>query len=295
MKSVVVISGLSGAGKSVALKQYEDLGYYCIDNLPMQMIPSLLRRLRQVDREDTQRLALGIDSRERSAGIKRFPAQVDRIREQGVEVRVLFLTASDEVLLRRYSETRRRHPLSSNGLPLLDAIHRERELLAPIANSADDTLDTSHLNLHELRDLLHARLPEQRISRLSLLFLSFGFKHGVPGGIDFLFDVRCLPNPHWTPTLRRKTGQDPEVRQWLEERPPVLDMANHISSFLQHWLPVFAAQDRIYVTVAVGCTGGQHRSVFLVERLATHFSTQFEQVSLRHRELDQSRQLPLRS
>jgi len=282
---VLVISGLSGAGKSIALRQFEDLGYYCIDNLPLTLIPTLIRRMQDPDRGDVDRLALGIDARERSADIRRFPGHLAKLREQGLEVRVLFLTASDDVLLRRYSETRRRHPLSDANTSLLEAIHVERRLLAPIANSAADTIDTSQMNLHELREALHTRLPEAGAGRLSVLFLSFGFKHGVPDGVDFVFDVRCLPNPHWTPALRPQTGRDPAVAQWLSGQPEVNAMFDDIREFLSRWLPSFRAQDRAYVTIAVGCTGGQHRSVHLVERLSAHFAGAFEEVTAKHREI----------
>lgn len=282
---LVIVSGLSGAGKSVALKQYEDLGYYCIDNIPLAMITVLIRRIANRDGpSEEQRIALGIDARERAADIRRFPMHLKKLQAQGVEVRVLFLTASDEVLLRRYSETRRRHPLSTDQVSLLEAIHLERRLLAPIADYANEPIDTSNLNLHELREAIHARLPEAGAGRLSVLFLSFGFKNGVPDGIDFLFDVRCLPNPHWNQELRRLTGRDAPVAAWLEAQAPVRKMFTDIRDFLGAWLPAFRAQDRAYVTVAVGCTGGQHRSVYLVERLAEHFRDHFDEVAGKHRE-----------
>lgn len=282
---LVIVSGLSGAGKTVALKQYEDLGYYCIDNIPLALITALIKRIAgRAGPGDDERIALGIDARERPSEIRRFPAHLKKFQAHGIEVRVLFLTASDEVLLRRYGETRRRHPLSTDQVSLPEAIRLERKLLAPIADCADEPIDTSHLNLHELREAIHARLPEAGAGLLSVLFLSFGFKNGVPDGIDFLFDVRCLPNPHWNEDLRRLSGRDAPVAEWLDKQPPVRKMFHDIRAFLGDWLPAFRAQDRAYVTVAVGCTGGQHRSVYLVERLVEHFRGQFDEVVGKHRE-----------
>lgn len=283
---LIIVSGLSGAGKTVALKHFEDLGYYCIDNIPLALIGPMMKRALAGDGEQRYaRVALGIDARESPEQIKRFPRHLQRLRARGVEVHVLFLTAGDDVLLRRYSETRRRHPLSSDELSLLEAIRMERKLLAPIANVADEPLDTSAMNLHELRESVLQRLPEAGAGRLSVLFLSFGFKNGVPDGCDYVFDVRCLPNPHWNAALRPLTGRDAAVAQWLGERADVQRMLDDIGDFLERWLPAFRSQDRAYVTVAVGCTGGQHRSVYIVERLAERFRGHFEQVVHKHREL----------
>lgn len=283
---LVIVSGLSGAGKTVALKQYEDLGYYCIDNIPLALIEPMMRRaLSKKAGKRYDRLALGIDARESPAQIRRFPSYLARLREKGVDVHVLFLTADDEVLLRRYSETRRRHPLSSGKLSLLEAIRAERDLLQPIANFAEEPLDTSHMNLHELREAVYQRLPEAGEGRLSILFLSFGFKNGVPSACDYVFDVRCLPNPHWEPGLRELSGRDAKVEDWLKSHTPVTAMIEDIRSFLERWLPAFRAQDRAYITIAVGCTGGQHRSVYIVERLAEHFRDRYDQVMHKHREL----------
>lgn len=313
---VVVVSGLSGAGKTVALKQYEDLGYTCIDNLPLALIePLIMRLLGKVERRARaraqaavktpattrrtrsdgpaarreegryERVAIGIDARESPGEIRRFPQILERLRGRGVAVRVLFLTASDEVLLRRYGETRRPHPLADGNTSLLEAITRERQLLAPIADRADDPLDTTAMNLHELREAIHQRLPEAAKGALAVLFLSFGFKNGVPSGCDFLFDVRCLSNPHWTPRLKHLTGRDAPVIEWLDARDDVQRMLADITGFLDPWLPVFRSQDRAYVTIGVGCTGGQHRSVYLVERLAARFRPHFDPVMVKHKEL----------
>jgi UPF0042 nucleotide-binding protein len=283
---LVIVSGLSGAGKTVALKQYEDLGYYCIDNMPLALVAPMVRRVRRGAQDARyERLALGIDARESPHEIARFPGYLHKLQDIGVDVQLLFLTASEEVLLRRYSETRRRHPLSTEDLSLLEAIRHERNLLAPIANFAHQPLDTTSMNLHELREAVLQRLPESIAGRLTVLFLSFGFKNGVPDGCDYVFDVRCLPNPHWDARLRPLTGRDAPVQEWLQGRSEVRAMLDDVGGFLERWLPAFRSQDRAYVTVAVGCTGGQHRSVYLVERLAERFRGQFEQVIEKHREL----------
>ena len=283
---LTIVSGLSGAGKTVALKQYEDLGYTCIDNIPLALIgPMITRMLGRADGRRYEQLAIGIDARESPREIRRFPQHLAALRKRGVDVRVIFLTASNEVILRRYGETRRPHPLADDKTSLLEAIARERELLSPIADLADEPLDTTLMNLHELRDAVLQRLPEAVKGKLAVLFLSFGFKNGAPSGCDFLFDVRCLPNPHWDPTLKHLTGRDPAVAEWLGEREDVQRMLRDIRGFLEPWLPTFRSQDRAYVTIGVGCTGGQHRSVYLVERLAEHFRGLFDPVIVKHKEL----------
>lgn len=282
---LVIVSGLSGAGKTVALKQYEDLGYYCIDNIPLDLVQPLIVHALEHPGPRYAQLAIGVDARSDPREIERFPAVLDTLRAQGVDVRVLFLSASDDVILRRYNETRRRHPLSSCEVSLLDAIRLERKLLKPVADLADVPLDTSRMNLHELRSAIGAQLPEAGAGQLALLFLSFGFKNGGPEGADFVFDARCLPNPHWVPELRPLNGRDPEVAQYFAASGVVDEMLADISRFLERWLPAFQAQDRAYVTVAVGCTGGQHRSVYLIEKLAAVFRGRYPQVVVKHREL----------
>jgi UPF0042 nucleotide-binding protein len=283
---LVIVSGLSGAGKTVALKQFEDVGWYCIDNIPLALIDPMMRRaLSKRAGKRYERLALGIDARETAAQIRRFPNYLSRLRARGVDVQVLFLTADDEILLRRYSETRRKHPLSTDKLSLIDAVRKERQLLQPIANFAEEPLDTSQMNLHELREAVYQRLSEAAEGKLSVLFLSFGFKNGTPSGVDYVFDVRCLPNPHWEPGLRKLTGRDAKVAAWLESRTPVTAMIRDIEAFLEAWLPSFRAQDRAYLTIAIGCTGGQHRSVYIVERLTEHFRSRLDQVMCKHRDL----------
>lgn len=283
---LIVVSGLSGAGKTVALKQYEDLGYTSIDNIPLALLgPMITRMLSRADSERYEKLAIGVDARESPREIARFPQHLAKLRKRGVDVRVIFLSASDEIILRRYGETRRPHPLADEKTSLAEAIARERTLLAPIADLADEPLDTTSMNLHELREAIHERLPEAQKGKLAVLFLSFGFKNGAPTGCDYLFDVRCLPNPHWNPALKNLTGRDEPVMEWLEGREDVQRMLRDIGDFLEPWLPAFRRQDRAYVTIGVGCTGGQHRSVYLVERLAERFRARFDPVIVKHKEL----------
>lgn len=288
---LVFVSGLSGAGKTVALKQYEDIGYYCIDNLPLQLIGPFIRRAVRRNDERYERLAIGIDARESPAEIAHFPKYLESLRKHGIEVRVIFLRADDSVLLQRYSETRRRHPLSQGELGLTEAIRAERQLLAPIANVADATIDTSLKNLHALREEIQNQVPGGA-GKLSVLLMSFGFKNGIPEDADFVFDVRCLPNPHWQPQLRPLTGRDPQVAEWLEQQPITAEMLADIHRFLERWLPEYQKQDRAYLTIALGCTGGQHRSVYLVERLGALLQPCFDNLTVRHRE-SSAREAPL--
>ncbi|WP_029891356.1 RNase adapter RapZ [Polycyclovorans algicola] len=282
---LVIVSGLSGAGKTVALKQYEDLGYTCIDNLPLNLLESLVIDALARPSPRYEELALGIDARESPELIAAFSHYLEQIQARGVTTRVVFLTANEDTLLSRYSETRRRHPLSDHQRPLIEAIRLEQQLLAPIANAADTVLDTSPLNLHELRERIHGEIPGGGRDTLALTLMSFGFKHGAPNNADFVFDVRCLPNPHWNRSLRSQTGRDATVRNWLEEQPAVLEMRSDLLTLLERWLPAFRAQDRAYLTVAIGCTGGQHRSVYLVESLADALRPMFDKLVVRHREL----------
>ncbi|WP_028079708.1 RNase adapter RapZ [Solimonas soli] len=278
------ISGLSGSGKTVALKQYEDIGYYCIDNLPLQLVSIFIRRALKRSDGRYERLAIGIDARESAHEIARFPKYLESLRTKGIEVSVLFLRAEDSVLLQRYSETRRRHPLAQGDCPLSEAIRRERQLLAPIANAADATIDTSQKNLHALREEIQGLVPGSG-GKLSLMFMSFGFKNGIPEDADFVFDIRILPNPHWEPELRKLTGRDAAVAQWLDGHEATGRLFADISAFLERWLPEYQKQDRAYLTVAIGCTGGQHRSVYFVEKLGERFRGHIENLTIRHREL----------
>jgi UPF0042 nucleotide-binding protein len=279
---LVIVSGLSGAGKTVALRQYEDLGYYCIDNLPLGLLGPLA--LRALHNKRYARLAVGIDARASPREIGRFQSILARQRKRGAETQVVFLTAQDDVILRRYHETRRKHPLTGARLSLGEAIQRERALLYPIADVADVTIDTTSMNLHALREEVRLRLPDKP-GRLSLVLMSFGYKNGLPAGADYVFDVRCLPNPHWIPALAPLDGRRRPVAKFLEKSPLVPKMTRDIQAFLERWLPAFERADRAYVTVAVGCTGGRHRSVYLVEKLARAFKGRYEPIVVRHKEL----------
>jgi RNase adapter protein RapZ len=280
---LIVVSGLSGAGKSVALNMLEDLDYYCIDNIPLSLLRSFTADVVREHDQNFERLAVGIDARARERGIHQFPERIQSLREAGIDVQVWFFEADTESLLRRYSETRRKHPLSDAKTPLREAIDKERRMLQPIAKMADQLLDTSHTNVHQLRDLVRMRMQGSSPGGQSVLFQSFGFKNGMPDGVDFVFDVRCLPNPHWEDKLRPLTGHDRPVREFLDAKPDVREMIQDIGDHLEKWLPRF--DNRAYVTIAIGCTGGRHRSVYLVERLAERFRKLYPQVIVRHSEL----------
>ena len=273
-----LISGLSGSGKSIALKVLEDSGYYCVDNLPVEILPALMSQLEQ---SGYKHIAVSIDVRSGSS-VKQLPQQIEQLKLQGIDVHLLFLEAQTDTLVKRYSESRRRHPLSDDKLTLPECVQRERELLADIS-SIGHHIDTSDLRANALQSWIKDFIKVDR-ANLTLLFQSFGFKHGIPLDADLVYDVRCLPNPYYDPLLRPLTGCDVPVIDFLENTPTAQKMFNDISKFVEDWLPCFIADNRSYLTVAIGCTGGQHRSVYLAEKLARHFEAQ-QQVLLRHREL----------
>ena len=281
-----IVTGLSGSGKSVALHSLEDEGFYCIDNLPAALLPPVIDRLLESGLKIYERLAIGIDMRSERDSADDLLALLKALRARDdMQVEVLFLDTDRSTLVTRFSETRRKHPLSSRDLTLIAAIDEEARLLDPVKAEAELVVDTSQLNLHELRDIIRTYLLGRSSTNLSLIFQSFGFKHGTPASTDFTFDVRCLPNPHWEPELRPFTGREAPIVAFLEEQPDVRDMLADIVGFLERWLPLFEAENRAYLTVSIGCTGGRHRSVYLVERLAEHFGALRDNVSLRHREL----------
>lgn len=282
---LVIVTGLSGSGKTIALNTLEDLGYYCIDNLPLLLLEPFSEALLSHGDPRFEQAAIGIDARNHSADLASLNTVLDALREHGVGIEILFLEAADETLIKRYSETRRRHPLSDDQHPLTEAIRLEREILAPFLNAADLRIDTTRMNVHQLRDLIRQRVGQRPSAEISLLFESFGFKHGVPHDADFVYDVRCLPNPHWHPELRPLTGRDRRVAEFLENDEHVRQMQESITGFLDRWIPCFKADGRAYLTISVGCTGGQHRSVYLVEQLSRHFRDHGHQVLTRHREL----------
>ncbi len=281
-----VVSGLSGAGKSVALNTLEDMGYYCIDNLPANLLPAFANQMVTPNGVPYENAAVGIDARNPAQALEKFPAIIADLRSRGVACDLLYLEADEPILIKRFSETRRRHPLTGDGVSLAEAIARERELLGELAEHADLRLDTSLTTLHQLRDLIRSRVGRSSDMALSLLMESFGYKHGMPRDADFVFDVRCLPNPHWVPALRPLTGKDAPVAEFLAAAPLVDEMYESVRSFLEQWIPRFQAENRSYLTVALGCTGGQHRSVYLAERLGRHFRSQTKiNVIVRHREM----------
>ncbi len=282
---LLIVSGTSGAGKSVVLNALEDIGGYCIDNLPLALLPAFADEMLGAQHHHYEMVAVGIDARNLNNNFATFPQMLGELRDSGLPCEVIFIDATDDILIKRFSETRRRHPLTDDEVPLEEAILQERMMLKPIAGSADMQLDSSRTNIHQLRDLVQKSIGERGNESMSVLFQSFGFKHGVPLEADFIFDVRCLPNPHWEPRLRPLTGRDMEVAHFLENHFEVNRMFEQVSDFLEQWLPQFAADNRSYMTVAIGCTGGQHRSVFFVERLSRHFQQKGITVLSRHREL----------
>jgi UPF0042 nucleotide-binding protein len=279
---LVIVSGLSGSGKSVALHMLEDLDYYCVDNIPAGLLPMFISHTVRSHESTYQHTAVGVDARNRPAEIASVPELVAELKRSGVHCELLFLRADEQALLKRYSETRRRHPLSRDGLGLIDAIRHEHELLQPIADAADLIIDTTRSSVHELRELMRQRVRARTEGRMSILFESFAYRQGVPDDADFVFDVRSLPNPFWEPGLGKFTGRDAPVIEYLQKHPQVDRMFNDLAGFLEHWIPEFISTNRSYLTVAIGCTGGQHRSVYLVERLARHFGALYPQVLTRH-------------
>jgi RNase adapter protein RapZ len=283
---LLIISGLSGSGKSIALQALEDQDFYCIDNLPLGLLSQFTGQMADsASQRNIDNVAVGIDARNLVRDLGHFSDNIAEIRGRGIACEVVFLTASDNVLIKRFSETRRKHPLTRSGVSLTEAIAEERALLSPISTNADLQIDTSNYNVHQLRGLVRERIVKRKLPSLSLQFVSFGYKHGIPADVDFVFDVRCLPNPYWDPQLRLRKGTDPEVVKFLEQQPGVRQMCEDIRSFLERWIPSFETENRNYITIAIGCTGGQHRSVYLADTLASHFRRSRDNVMIRHRDL----------
>lgn len=285
---LIIVSGLSGAGKSTALRALEDLGFYCVDNLPSALLPALAGELTRSPSRSTAPAAVGIDARNVS-DLTAFPAILETLRNSGMDCQVLFFTADRQSLINRFNETRRQHPLATQGGSVSEAIDAEQLRLAPIAELADLSVDSSGLNIYQLRATVRDLLGQGRQAP-TLVFQSFGYKFGTPLDADLVFDMRCLPNPHWDPALREYTGLDEPVREFLGQQPDVQQMYADIKQFLDTWLPRFAASDRSQLTVAIGCTGGRHRSVYMATRLGEYFNAQRDagqpgQVLVRHRQL----------
>ena len=284
--SLVIVSGMSGSGKSVALNTFEDLGFYCVDNLPAELLPDFVR---SVARDDgaPEKLAVGIDVRNRHTDLSNIPEWLSAVGALGLDPRLVFFDTTDAVLLKRYADTRRRHPLSHLGLALADAISLERQVLKPLRQIADAVIDTSQLNVHQMRRQVITDFGLTTDDSLSLLFESFAYRRGVPPDADFVFDARVLPNPHWNPELRPLSGRDATVRSFLDTQDHVGEYVAQVEQVLDTWLPRLRSDTRSYVTIAFGCTGGRHRSVYLAERLAEHCRTRdWGEVAVHHRELD---------
>ncbi|MGE8355486.1 MAG: RNase adapter RapZ [Microvirgula sp.] len=279
---LILISGLSGSGKSIALRMLEDSGFYCIDNLPASLLTSVVEQVRPFGYDH---VAISVDTRS-AAALGALPAALDTLRASGDDVRVLFLDAQTDTLIRRFSETRRRHPLSGCALTIPESVAQERQMLGDVAELGH-RIDTSDLSANQLRRYVRTFVSLD-IGSLVLIIQSFGFKHGVPLDADFVFDTRCLPNPYYDPELRPMTGRDAPVAAFLAAEPQVGQMEDDIAGLIERWLPAFRLDNRNYLTVAIGCTGGQHRSVYLGERLATRLRQGGQTVLVRHRELDEA-------
>lgn len=282
---LVVVSGLSGSGKTVALRMLEDLEYYCVDNLPVELMPAFVDSVTEGQPGRYPRLAVGVDVRNRPEDLSRLPEILSRLATNGIAYELVFLDTRDDVLFKRFSDTRRRHPLTGDDLSLADAIALERRLLRPLVAIADRVIDSSDLNVHQLRRLMITEFGTSS-AELSLLFESFAYKRGVPPDADFVFDARCLPNPHWIAELRPLSGRDPAIRDYFARSPEVEAYFRDVQGLLANWIPRFEAEQRNYVTIGIGCTGGRHRSVYLAERLAEAFRGSREQVLTFHRELE---------
>jgi RNase adapter protein RapZ len=285
---LIIVSGLSGSGKSVALHMLEDIDFYCVDNIPAALLKPFISHTVRGMGDTYPRTAVGLDARNRPNEIETIPALVTELRRSGITCEVLYLHAADEVLLKRYAETRRKHPLVAGDVSLREAIASERRLLEPIIIAADLVIDTSQMGVHALRELIRERIDRRREGRLSLMFESFGYKYGIPGDADFVFDVRSLPNPFWEHALRNLNGRDAAVVDYLSGCASVRNMIADLIAFLDRRVADFSEANRSYLTIAVGCTGGQHRSVYIAEKLAEHYRHSYPQVLTRHDSLQKN-------
>jgi RNase adapter protein RapZ len=284
-RRLIIVSGLSGAGKTVVLNTLEDLSYYTIDNLPVSLLNTLIEQFSEDTNNLAKQIVIGIDARNSHDDFSFLPEMIISLREKEISTDLIFIEANDEVLTKRFSETRRKHPLSSDSTSLTDAIKQERYIIGPLAEAADLCVDTSHMQLNELRDIVRNRIAQREKATLSLQFMSFGYKNGIPNDADFVFDLRCLPNPYWKKNLRQFSGKDEPIIEFLTKQDSVEKMLNDLEHFLDTWIPQFELDNRSYLSIAFGCTGGHHRSVFIAERLAAKFRDSGKQVIMRHRDL----------
>lgn len=282
-QKLVLVTGLSGGGKSTALRALEDLGCYCVDNLPAALLPEFAKQIK-INPDRYSRVALGVDARSPGRDLEEIPRWLDKLTSAGLECQLLFLTADRKAIIKRFSETRRRHPLTTDERALPQAIEQEKRLLHGLQQKANWVIDTSDTNIHQLRRQVWKCAGNDN-DTMTIVLESFAFKRGVPQDVDFIFDARILPNPHWVDELREFCGLDLPVREWLEQDAAVEGMLTDILDFLRTWLPKFQLSQRSYVTVGIGCTGGRHRSVYLVDRLSSGLSRDFEHVLIHHREL----------
>jgi RNase adapter protein RapZ len=284
LQRFIIVSGLSGAGKTIALHALEDAGFYCVDNLPAGFLADFADFVRQSSLPHYARVAVGIDARNPDTDLRKLPGILDALKNDELKVEVLFIEASDHALINRFSETRRRHPLSTSEIPLRKAIALERAVLEPVIARADLRIDTTHTHIHEFRAQIRAQVSPRERGSLALQVCSFGYKNGIPPDADFVFDVRCLPNPHWDPQLRELSGRDQPVCDFLEATDYAKEMLDELITLLDRWISRFEHEDRSYLTIAIGCTGGRHRSVYMAERLAAHFRAKWH-IVLTHRDL----------
>ncbi len=280
----IIVSGLSGAGKTIALHALEDAGFYCVDNLPAGFLADFAHFVGQSPLPRYARVAVGIDARNPDGDLRQLPEILDLLKTRAFEVELVFVEASDQALINRFNESRRRHPLSTVEVPLRQAIARERAVLEPVIARADLRIDTTHTHIHEFRAQITEQVSKRTPGSLTVQVSSFGYKDGIPPDADFLFDVRCLPNPHWDPQLRELSGQDAPVCEFLDRTAYATEMVADVTQLLERWIPRFEREDRSYLTIAIGCTGGRHRSVYVAERIAAHFRARWH-IVLSHRDL----------
>ncbi len=284
-RRLIIVTGLSGAGKTVVLHTLEDLSFYTVDNLPISLLNTFLEQLTDPQSNHPARVAIGIDARNSLDELSGLAEIIHKYDKQHVDIELVFMDASNDVLTKRYSETRRKHPLTTDSESLDGAIKREREIMTTFSDAADFRIDTSRMLLHELRELVKVRVARSQIKNMSLQIMSFGFKHGTPADADFVFDLRCLPNPHWDKDLRPYSGKDQPVIEFLSGQENVSKMLEDLVDFFSNWIPRFEEENRSYLSIALGCTGGHHRSVYMAEQLAARLRGMKKQVIIRHRDV----------